>query len=162
MEKKPQITKSIEQYIQLVYSHKSELKTVLDFNEKRKLACVKAKLDFDAEHIQKIINLEDPVVFEAIFEFLITQNPNDYVLLTSDQHLFWQIQKEQMKPLDTDMKNLDLKNKISEKSDELLTRIKNRAQAVFGEEQEVSMSMEKIRLSAKRPEVRLKEQKAKK
>jgi hypothetical protein len=160
------LQKNVEQYIQLVYSEKSELNQVQDLEDRKKQACQKAKLNYDLPEVQDIIHLRNEAVNEKVFEHLRTQNRNDYILLVSDQHLFWEMQQRQIEPLDrpvnndkdTVLKDLDLKTKLSEKSDQLLVRIKSRYKDVFGENEEVEMASKKIRLM--RPEDRLSSKKS--
>jgi hypothetical protein len=158
------ISKNIEQYIELVYSEKSELNTVQDLQERKKQACAKAKLNFNDEAVQLIVTMKDEKVRAKIFDYLVSQNSNDFILLVSDQHLFWQMQQRLMEPLaqttntDSDLKDLDLKTKISEKSESLLERIKMRYRSIFKGESEQEIGAQKIRLM--RPEERLKKKTA--
>jgi hypothetical protein len=158
------LQKNIQQYIQLVYSEKSELNSIADLEERKRQACEKAKLDYKQEAVQAIIHMKDLVVNEQIFEHLRIQNPNDFILLISDQHLFWEIMQRQMEPLvvsedkDTVLKDLDLKTKMSEKAQDLLDRIKERIKVVFAGEGEQRIAEQKIRLM--RPEDRLRDKKS--
>jgi len=154
------ISKNIDQYIELVYSEKSELNNVQDLQERKKQACAKAKLNFNDEAVQLIVTMKDENVRSKIFDYLVSQNSNDFILLVSDQHLFWQLQQRLMEPLakttntDDDLKDLELKTKISEKSEDLLDRIKTRYRDLFKGEAEQEVAKFKIRLM--RPEERLK------
>ena len=153
---------NIQQYIELVYSEKSELNVIQDLDERKKTACEKAKLDYAADATQAIIHMRNKEVNEQIFDFLIANNPEEFILYISDQHLFGELQKRQMKTMkdedsDSELKDLELKTKISEKSEQLLERIKSRRAKLFGgkEEQEAAG---KIRML--RPEERLKGKKS--
>lgn len=156
------LSKNIEQYIDLVYSEKSDLNQVQDLQERKKQACAKAKLDFNSESTQNIVHMKDKDVNTRIYDYLVKNNSNDFILLVSNQHLFWEMQQRLIEPLskhdtDTDLKDLELKTKISEKSETLLERINQRYKAIFKGEEESEMAGQKIRLM--RPEERLKQQK---
>lgn len=154
------ISKNIEQYIELVYSEKSDLNKIVDLQERKKQACIKAKLNFNDESVQLIVNMKDEKVNPRIFDYLTSQNSNDFILLLSDQHLFLQMQQRLMEPLaqtqntDSDLKDLDLKTKISEKSESLLERMKLRYSKIFKGDHEQEFAIQKIRLM--RPEERIK------
>jgi hypothetical protein len=154
--------KNIEQYIHLVYSDKSELNRIQDLEERKKVACEKAKLKYDDN--LDMIHMKDDKVNEAIFDFLRKQTPNKFILLISNQHLFWEMQQKLMKPLKADdddeescLKEVNLKNTISEKSDSLLERIEKLYKDVFRDTESVSMAVTKVR--ALTPEAVLKKQK---
>jgi hypothetical protein len=154
------ISKNIDQYIELVYSEKSDLNKIIDLQERKKQACAKAKLNFNDEAIQLIVNMKDEKVNIRIFEYLTTQNSNEFILLLSDQHLFLQMQQRLMEPLaqtantDSDLKDLDLKTKISEKSESLLDRMTSRYLKIFKGSAEQDFATQKVRLM--RPEERIK------
>lgn len=156
------LAKNIQQYIELVYSEKSDLNTIQDLDERKKTACEKAKLDHSSDVIQKMLKMQDKDTNEQIFDFLIANNREEFILYISDQHLFYELQKRQMKSMkdddsDSELKDLDLKTKISEKSEQLLERIKVRRAKLFGgkDEQEAAA---KVRMQ--RPEERLRNKKS--
>lgn len=156
------VAKNIQTYIELVYSEKSELNSIQNLDERKKTACEKAKLNPNDEYVQSIINMKDMIVNEQIFEYLRQQNGNDFVLLISDQHLFWELQQRQMKRLvdddsDSTLKDLELKTKISEKSEQLLERIEVRKRKIFSGNEEEKMATTKIRIMT--PEQRLRTKK---
>lgn len=166
------IQKNIDQYIALVYSEKSEFNQIPDLEERKKKACQKAKLDYQAEHIQRIIHLRDEKVNELIFNFCRNQFPNEFILLISKEHLFWEQMQLLMEPLkkvteegttlevddEAMLKRINLKNTISEKSDKLLESIMELRKKLFTGEEEQHMAQEKIRIM--RPEERLKKKSA--
>jgi hypothetical protein len=166
------IGKNIDQYIQLVYSEKSEFNQIPDLEERKKSACIKAKLDYQSESVQKIIHLKDNKVNQMIFDFCRTQFPNEFILLISKEHLFWEQMQLLMEPLkkvtedgatlevddEAMLKRINLKNTISEKSDKLLESITELRSKLFTGEKEQHMAQEKMRIM--RPEERLKKKSA--
>lgn len=158
------IAKNISQYIELMYSEKSELNQIQDLEERKKTACAKAKLNYDDSAIQEMIHLKNKDVNEQIFNFTKQNNSNKYILLISNQHLFWEQMQQLMEPLkvakdedDNLLKDINLKNTISEKSESLLQRIDNLYKEIYKDIDVIEMAGEKIRLM--RPEMRLKQQK---
>lgn len=155
------LTKNIQQYIELVYSERSELNSIQDLEERKRKACEKAKLDPAEASIQDIMHMKDKMVSEQIFEYLRQQNSNEFILLISDQHLFWELMQRNMKPLaeggEDELKDLDLKTKISEKSEGLLARIDARYKKIFKGDAEQSVATKVIQ---KTPEQRLKGKKS--
>lgn len=153
----------IDQYIRLVYDQRSELNKIHNLEERKVAACVKVKLDINLEKVKDLMHMRDKDANVMIFEYLKNNNSNEFILLLSDQHLFWEIQQRQIEPLlksedaDSVMKDLDLKTKMSEKSKDLLDRIKERYTMIFIGEKEQEMAVEKMRIM--RPESRLKNQK---
>lgn len=156
------VNKNIEQYIDLVYSQKSVLNNIPDLDERKKVACERVKLDYASESVQDILNMKNQDVNDLIFHHLCSKNPNDYILLIADEHLFSGMMKRLMKPLTDDEdeinKDLDLKTKMSEKAKGLLERINERRLLIFMGESESKMAEEKIRIM--RPEDRLKKRSA--
>lgn len=148
------LAKNIQTYIELVYSEKSDMNIIQDLGERKKMACEKSKLDYNSDAIQSIVNMKDLIVNEQIFEFLRTQNSNDYVLLISDQHLFWELMQRNAKPMaesgDAELKDCDLKLKISEKCEPLLDRIKARYKSIFIGEAEQKVAENKMKTAEQR------------
>ncbi len=150
--------KSIEQYIQLIYSQDSPLNKVQDLEERKKLACEKAKLPYDDPKTKEIIHLKNPNVNEAIFSHLRLSNPNKFILLIANQHLFWEQMQKLMEPIKADedmLKETNLKNTISKNAEELLERIDKLSLDVFKDVETVTMGTTKVRMMT--PELRLKE-----
>lgn len=153
------ISKNISQYIELVYSEKSELNSIQDLEERKKTACEKAKLDYADPDIQRMLHIKDKQVNDKIFAFCERQCPNEFYLLISKQHLFWEQQQILMEPLkkvledgktqevddEQMLKRINLKNTISEKSETLLESINLLRSKIFTGEQEHKMAEEKIR-----------------
>jgi len=156
------LSKNIQSYIELVYSEKSELNIIADLEERKRTACQKAKLDPAAEDVKLILQMRDKTVNEQIFEYLRQQNSNEFILLISDQHLFWELMQRNAKPMaegiDAELKDLDLKTKISEKAEQLLERIVLRRNKIFKGDAEDKMAEDKIRILS--PEQRLKQRKS--
>lgn len=156
------LSKNIQSYIELVYSEKSELNIIQDLEERKRTACQKAKLDPSSEAMQSVIRMQDKTVNDQIFEYLRQNNSNEFILLISDQHLFWELMQRNAKPMaegiDAELKDLDLKTKISEKAEQLLERIVLRRKKIFKGEEEDKMAEDKIRILS--PEQRLKQRKS--
>lgn len=157
----------IKAYIRLMYSKDSELNAISLLEERKKKACEKSGLEYDKS--QHIIHLQDEPTNKAIFEFLNSENPNEFIKLMADQQLFWEMQQIQMEPLDrgtgktkiddeTALKNMNLKTTISAKSEELLQRIKKMYDHIYKGDAEKDMAAEVIRM--KRPEERIKKKPA--
>jgi hypothetical protein len=150
-------------YISLLYSKDSELNKISSLDERKKEACKKAGLDW--EKSQDIVNLKDKKIQAEVFDFLSMENPNEYVMLISDQHLFLEMQRIKMRPLgetlgteslddDQILKNLNLKNTLSINDEKLLEKINRTYEKIYKTPQEIEMAQEKIRMM--RPEERLK------
>lgn len=157
------LQKSIELYISLVYSEKSDLNAIENLDERKKAACERAKLDFKSDAIQNIVQMKDLMWKGRIIDQLITQNSNEYMLLVADQNFYCECIKALMEPMaiDNDSKNsgiteLDFKTKslVSKSADELLERMKPRYLSIFKGEAESKVAQEMIR--SRRLEDRLK------
>lgn len=152
----------VAKYIELVYSEESELNAIADIEERKKKACEKVGLDYDAAHVQDIVNIRNDEVNDLIYERL-TQNSLEYILWVSDTQLFLNIQKDQMKPIDdqdadTKLKDIELRAKISVHSSQLLERINERGRRLFKGSKEEEMAQQKVRYI--KPEERLKNRKS--
>lgn len=154
-------------YISLLYSKDSELNKISSLDERKKEACKKAGLDYAKS--QDIINLKDKKINREIFDFLSSENPNEYVMLISDQQLFWEMQHIKMEPLDRGtgsnllddesiLKSINLKNTVSAKSEELLERINRTYEKIYNHKDEIEMAKQQLRLM--RPEERVKKNSA--
>lgn len=153
MENPTKLTKNVQQYIELVYSEKSQLNELADLSDRKIEACRIAKMNEDSPESKAIMNMENEEVNEHIFQYIITQNSSDFALLISDQHLF----THQLKMIIDPKTEILLSNKLSEQSDKLLVRIKARMQSLFQGNNEVKIAAQKMRVM--RPEDRLKVQK---
>jgi hypothetical protein len=155
------IDTNVAKYIELVYSERSELNHVDDLEERKKTACQKAKLNYEDPKTQEIIHLKNDKTNIAIFDYLRLHAPNDYILLIANQQLFWEQMQKMMQPLkgtddDSCLKEVNLKNTISEKSEDLLQRIEHLKVKIFKEEAIQRLASDKIRTL--RHEERLKKQ----
>ena len=150
-------------YIMLLYSKDSELNKISGLDERKKTACKQAGLDWNKS--QDIVNLKDKKINREIFDFLSSENPNEYVMLVSDQQLFWEMQHIKMEPLDRGtgekvldddqiLKNMNLKNSLAVNDEKLLEKIKRTYDSIYKTPAEVAMAQEQIRMM--RPEERLK------
>jgi len=146
-------------YIQHLYSKDSDLNKIASLDERKKEACKRAGLDW--EKSQDIVNLKDKKINKEIFDFLSAENPNEYVMLVSDQQLFWEMQHIKMESLDTEkadeesiLKAINLKNTISAKSEELLDRINRTFEKIYNYKDEIEMAKQQLRIM--RPEERVK------
>lgn len=153
----------IKQYIKLMYSKDSELNSIPLLEDRKRRACELSGLEW--EKSQDIVHLKNDKTNEAIFAFLNSENPNEYVKLVADQQLFWEMQQIQMEPLDrgtgknaiddeTILKNMNLKTTMSLKSEEVLERINKLMAKVYRTDEEQEMASKIIRM--KRPEERIK------
>lgn len=166
------LQKNIKQYIELVYSEKSQLNSIENLEERKKKACEKAKLDYLSESVQKVIHIKDKEVNNLIFDYCRTTCSNEFYLFMADQHLFWEQMQLLMEPLkkitedgkteeideEAMMKRTNLKDTISKNCEKLLERINARRLSIFKGESESEMAAEKIRIM--RPEERLRKQSA--
>jgi hypothetical protein len=150
-------------YITLLYSKDSELNKISSLDERKKTACKQAGLDWNKN--QDIVNLKDKKINREIFDFLSSENPNEYVMLVSDQQLFWEMQHIKMEPLDRGvgddmldddqiLKNMNLKNTLAVNDEKLLEKIKRTYETIYKTTAEIEMAQEQIRMM--RPEERLK------
>lgn len=146
-------------YIQHLYSKDSDLNKIASLDERKKEACKRAGLDWQKS--QDIVNLKDKKINREIFDFLSSENPNEYVMLVSDQQLFWEMQHIKMESLDTEkadeesiLKAINLKNTISAKSEELLERINRTFEKIYNYKDEIEMAKQQLRIM--RPEERVK------
>lgn len=147
-------------YIQHLYSKDSDLNKIASLDERKKEACKRAGLDW--EKSQDIVNLKDKKINKEIFDFLSSENPNEYVMLVSDQQLFWEMQHIKMEPLDikedidpeSTLKAINLKNTISAKSEELLERINRTFEKIYNYKDEIELAKQQLRIM--RPEERVK------
>lgn len=150
-------------YISLLYSKDSELNKISSLDERKKEACKKAGLDWDKS--QDIVNLKDKKINREIFDFLSSENPNEYVMLVSDQQLFWEMQHIKMEPLDRGagekmldddqiLKNMNLKNTLAVNDEKLLEKIMRTYEKIYKTPAEIEMAQEQLRMM--RPEERIK------
>jgi hypothetical protein len=146
-------------YIELVYSRNSELNNIDSVEDRRIEACRQAGLNPD--HVQDIIMQKNDQVNDLIFHYLgYFQNSNEMHQLMAEQQLFWDIQREMMKPVEEDKKEeqYDWKLKMMVKSSDLLNRIKSRKNELFNPkdigEDTVDIIETKIRIL--KPEERIK------
>lgn len=157
------IDKNVKKYIELMYTKDSELNKIQNLDERKKVACEKAGLDF--EKSQHIVLLTDKDVREQIFKFLEANSPNEYMMLVSDEQLFVDMQHMKMEPLqlkdgentvddDRRLKNMNLKNTLSENSEKILDRINRTREKVYKDPEIIEASKDKIRML--KPEERLK------
>lgn len=122
----------IIRYVQECYSKNSELNKIDNLEARRIEACKLVGLD--PEQNRDIIDQTNKQVNELIYEYLTRfQNSNEYQQWVSDQQLFWDIQKDLMKPVEGEdrEKQYDFKLKMSEKCAALLTRIKSRFNEMY-------------------------------
>lgn len=156
------IDKKVKKYIELMYSVDSPLNKIASLDDRKKAACEKAGLDW--ENDQRIFLLMDKDVNKEIAVYLESHNPNEYIMLVSDQQLFWEMQHIKMEPLkhsdgteviddDTRLKNMNLKTTISKNSEELLDRINRTTEKIYKTKEIIEAATEKLRL--KRPEDRV-------
>lgn len=150
-------------YIQDLYSKDSDLNKIASLDERKKEACKRAGLDW--EKSQDIVNLKDKKINREIFDFLSSENPNEYVMLVSDQQLFWEMQHIKMEPLDRGagekmldddqiLKNMNLKNTLAVNDEKLLEKIMRTYEKIYKTPAEIEMAQEQIRMM--RPEERIK------
>lgn len=150
----------IDKYIQSMYSRESKLNQTTDLQERQIQACSIAGLTITNLDVQEMINLKNEGTNELIFNFLSKENPNEYIMLISDQHLFLEIQRKKMLPLkdsiddDEMLKNLNLKTAMSAKSEEILERINRMLKVIYKTENEINLASNIIKL--KSPEQRIK------
>lgn len=153
MEKLP---KTIQKYIDLVYSQKSKLNSIPNLDERKRAACEKLNLDPKEEWVSNLINMKDLPANEQIHHYLISQNSSEYVLYVADEHLYFQLIKRIMDPLkDNDDSDMIRKTKASEQADSILKRLQERALSIWKGEAEVEAAQQRMRIM--RPEDRIKE-----
>ena len=144
------ITKNIEQYIDLVYSQKSPLIGITNLHERKLAACKKLKLDPEAEETKKITELKDDKICNAVIEHLWKNESTEFMDLMSDSHLLLELQIMKMTPLtitDDEEKNLkavNLKTTISAKSKELIEKMNVSYSKIFKGPAEISAAKKKV------------------
>ncbi|HTJ52610.1 MAG TPA: hypothetical protein VL443_24310 [Cyclobacteriaceae bacterium] len=148
-----------------MYSKDSPLNNIQNLSERKRAACLQAKLsDKDPEMI-KIMDLQHEEVNKLIFAYLAEfQNHNKYLKLCSDQQLFWDIQKILLSPIgvedeDKIMEKYKKRGDLSKTADEVLTRINKLFSDIFAHEDTQEMAQTVIATQMLRPEdrARLKE-----
>jgi hypothetical protein len=150
MENPTKLAKNVQQYIELVYSEKSNLNEIIDLDERKIEACKVAKMDEKSDESKAIMDMDNQEVSEMIFQYIIRNNSNDFALLMADQQLF----TNQIKQILDPKTDIVLRNKLSEQSDKLLIRVRTRMQSIFQGSAEVKIASQKLRTM--RPEDRLK------
>lgn len=146
----------IERYIELMYNQKSSLNSIEDLAERKIQAAVKAKLDPNDPETIKIMELRNEKVRVDIINYLNKNNANAFVKLMSDQQLFWNLQQKLIKPLDDD-DDIGKLMSISEKSEELVSRIEAGYNKLYGQPELIEEAKKVIRMVT--PEMRLKDRK---
>lgn len=148
----------IDKYIELMYSETSDLNKIEDVGERKKAAAKGAGLDITDKETLDIMHLQNEKANNRIFNYLSKTQSNNYIALTSDQQLFWEIQFRKMSPLDTTddevmLKNINLKTTMSIKSQELLERIDALYRRIYKHEPEMKMAQKQVRMLS--PEQRI-------
>lgn len=145
------LKKNIDQYIQLVYAEKSPLSNIINLNERKSAACKKLGLDPASPEIKKIIDLQDETYRDLIIDYMCKNESNEVMDLMSNQHLFLEIQILKMTPLNTEnadeekiLKAVNLKTTMSEKSEELLSRINASYLKIFKGQAEIAAAKKKV------------------
>lgn len=165
------VQKNIQQYIELVYSEKSQFTHILNINDRKKVVCKHLKLNPEDDDVKKLIDLQDEKCRDTIIEYLCKNESNEYMNLLSDQQLFLDIQYLKMTPLipsddeEKMLKSMNLKTTMSQKAEELNNRMAESYKKIFKGGPEISEAKKKIKWTTfeqrikKRDEQRAKEPK---
>lgn len=139
----------ILKYIALLYDERSELNQIMDINERKIKACTDAGLDSNSKTGQELINLSNEKINQVVFYHLSRNNHNKYVQLCADQHLFWEMQMEILKPIeatekDERLKEVEYKDKISVRSGALLQRVNQLYNEIYKGDAETQIAVKTI------------------
>jgi hypothetical protein len=144
------LQKNIQQYIELVYSQKSQFINIINIDERKKTVCKHLKIDTSDPDVKKIMDLQDEKSRDTIIEFLCKNESNELMNLMSDQQLFLDIQYLKMTPLTPSedeekmLKAMNLKTTMSVKAEELITRMNVSYLKIFQGTAEVKEAKKKI------------------
>ncbi len=130
-------------YIELMYSEDSELNKIENLEERKQLACKKAGLDPTNLFVKTMMEMTNPKSNVRIVNYLNKNNSNAYVKLMSDQQLFYNMQRILMDPEKVD---LDLWMKISERSEELMERIRVFTKQIYKHNEVIQVAEKQIRM----------------
>lgn len=150
-------TKLIE-FIQLMYSQKSELNKINNLDDRREAACKKVKIDYNNPYFKSIIEGDDQEFNDLVFHFHVTQSSLKYHSLCTDLQLFWRIQKVINDPIDED-KDIETvlkkRSELSDLSQQLRIRVDALKSEIFATNDIIEHAERKIR-EMLTPEKRLK------
>ena len=137
----------IIKYIEHCFGKDSPLIKVENFRERQIKAAKKARMDITSDDTLTIIDFRDFEVNGLINTFLgQVQNSNLYDSLISNQYLFWSIQEEMRKPVDS--KKIKERTDLSKYSETIEQRILVLTKKIYGSDKEVvEMGAKVIRMS---------------
>ena len=136
----------ILKYIELCFDKESLLNSIENFRNRQIAACKRAKLNPSSEAILAIMNFEDEEVNILINAYLGKfKNNNLYDSLISNQFLFWTIQEEIRKPLDT--KGVKYKADLSKFGDDVEKRISELTGRIYGIKEVQEAASKVVRIS---------------
>lgn len=139
----------IIQYVELMYSEKSELNQINDLTQRKRKAIEESGIT-DHDLIESLVNLSNDDLNLIIFEYLTRQNSNKYTQLCADQQLLWEMQQEILKPIEGDSKDerlkaVEYKDKVSIRSTDLLRRINQVYSEIYRNDEEIAVAVRTIR-----------------
>lgn len=140
---KPKIIK----YIELCFDKDSPLNQIQNFRERQLKAAKKSKMDITDDNTLAIIDFRDMEVNVLINTFLgKINNSNLYDSLISNQFIFWSIQEEMRKPIDS--KKLRERTDLSKLSETIEERISVLMKKIYGVDEDVEeMGAKVVRMS---------------
>lgn len=143
-------------FIVAMYSKESDLNKIDDLTDRKKEACRRSGLTYFPE-ADYITLKKDSDVSHLIYCYLsYFIHNNKHHNLMANQQLFWRMQRSMMEH--TEEGDLDEAIKMSEKSEQLLSRIQRQLSEIYGSIDAIDMAEMEIRreFSIKSPEERVK------
>lgn len=143
-------------YVIYMYDLSSPMRELFTDMSIRKTECAMlAGYDIkkDEKRLERIYILEDRDIVEMISSYLKFQNHKTWAMLTTNEEVLWQYQKELLQPI-TEFKQdkeklqaLDIKSKLMNESDSIINRIKNYEDKIFGDNKEVQSKLKQAKTS---------------
>jgi len=136
----------ILKYIELCFSKDSPLNQIQNFRSRQIKAAQKSRLSTTDENVIKIMNFDDEQVNVLINTYVgKLQNSNFYDSLVSNQFLFWSIQEEMRKPLDS--AKINERAALSKHSEVIEKRITDLTHKIYGYDEVAEAGAKVIRMS---------------
>ena len=141
-------------YIEILYSKSSELNKIDNLNDRKREACKRSGLVYD-EGADYITLKKDSKMAHLVYCYLsYFCQSNKFHNLIANQQLFWRMQNIMM----ADDQDLDEAIKMSEKSEQLLSRIHRQLSEIFGSSDIIEIAEMEVRkeFTMRSPEDRVK------
>lgn len=99
-------------YVEAMYSQKSDLNKIHDLDERKELACIRCGLK--SSDVQRLIDMEDDDFSEVIFYYHTANSSLKFMGLCTDHQLYWRIQKTINSPIP---EGADVENVLKKRAD---------------------------------------------